>query len=270
MENTPPLIPSFEKRKRFYNLPELQEGRVGLLLSSVYVGDEQTVYLLFYDPQENSLVTWRDRTNHKPYCYTKMEYKGIAEAICNEDKKLSLQLTTKRDLINDQIIEVVKIVAPDPLSIGGTDSSVRERVRSWEADIKYHENYLYDSGLIPGSYYKRNGESIVNEDYGISGTVKEALKHLTLDNNSSNNSSGNGNRYGHISSNGYQDHVISWANLLNQPVPELKRVALDIEVESEEGQMPTPREHERRIIAVGLVGTDDFKKILVLGKRNSS
>ena len=110
MENTPPLIPSFEKRKRFYNLPELQEGRVGLLLSSVYVGDEQTVYLLFYDPQENGLVTWRDRTNHKPYCYTKMEYKGIAEAICNEDKKLSLQLTTKRDLINDQIIEVVKIV----------------------------------------------------------------------------------------------------------------------------------------------------------------
>ena len=270
MENTPPLIPSFEKRKRFYNLPELQEGRVGLLLSSVYVGDEQTVYLLFYDPQENSLVTWRDRTNHKPYCYTKMEYKGIAEAICNEDKKLSLQLTTKRDLINDQIIEVVKIVAPDPLSIGGTDSSVRERVRSWEADIKYHENYLYDSGLIPGSYYKRNGESIVNEDYGISGTVKEALKHLTLNNNSSNNSSENGNRYGHISSNGYQDHVISWANLLNQPVPELKRVALDIEVESEEGQMPTPREHERRIIAVGLVGTDDFKKILVLGKRNSA
>jgi DNA polymerase, archaea type len=264
MENTSPMI-SFEKRKRFHDLPELPDGRVGLLLSSLYAGDEQTVYLLFYDFEENQLVAWRDRTNHKPYCYTKLEYKDRAETICNEDKKLSLQLTRKRDLINDQIIEVLKIVAPDPLSIGGTDNSVRERVRSWEADIKYHENYLYDSGLIPGSYYRRKGDSIVNEDYGISETVNEALKRLVLNNNDDN---GN-NKYGHNSNHGYQNHVTSWANLLNQPVPELKRVALDIEVESEEGQMPTAREHEKRIIAAGFVGTDGFKKILVLGNRNS-
>jgi DNA polymerase I len=264
LENTPPMI-SFEKRKRFHDLQELPDGRVGLLLSSSYVGDEQTVYLLFYDSEENRLVAWRDRTNHKPYCYTKLEYKDRAEAICNEDKKLSLQLTKKRDMINDQIIEVLKIVAPDPLSIGGTDNSVRERVRSWEADIKYHENYLYDSGLIPGSYYRRKGDSIVNENYGISEAVNEALKRLVLNNNDNNSK----DEYGNNSNHGYQNQVTSWANLLNQPVPELKRVALDIEVESEEGQMPTAREHEKRIIAVGLVGTDGFKKILVLGRRNS-
>lgn len=265
LEYMPPAMTSFEKRKGFHSLPELPDGGVGLLLSSVYVGDEQTVYLLFYDIEKNGLVAWRDRTNHKPYCYTKMEYRDRAEAICNEEKKLSLHLTNKRDLINDQDIEVLKIVAPDPLSIGGTDNSVREKVRSWEADIKYHENYLYDSGLIPGSYYRRKGDSIVNEDYDISVTVKDALKRLILNNNEGENK----NEYEHIPNNDYQKHVTSWANLLNQPVPELKRVALDIEVESEEGQMPTPREHERRIIAVGLVGTDGFKKILVLGGRNS-
>ena len=265
LEYMPPAMTSFEKRKGFHSLPELPDGGVGLLLSSVYVGDEQTVYLLFYDIEKNGLVAWRDRTNHKPYCYTKMEYRDRAEAICNEDKKLSLHLTNKRDLINDQDIEVLKIVAPDPLSIGGTDNSVREKVRSWEADIKYHENYLYDSGLIPGSYYRRKGNSIVNEDYDISVTVKDALKRLILNNNEGENK----NEYERIPNNDYQKHVTSWANLLNQPVPELKRVALDIEVESEEGQMPTPREHERRIIAVGLVGTDGFKKILVLGGRNS-
>ena len=262
----PPAMTSFEKRKGYHSLPELPDGGVGLLLSSVYVGDEQTAYLLFYDIEKNSLVAWRDRTNHKPYCYTKMEYKDRAESICNEDKKLSLRLTSKRDLINDQEIEVLKIVAPDPLSIGGTDNSVRERVRSWEADIKYHENYLYDSGLIPGSYYRRKGDSIVDEDYGISATVKDALQRLVLNNDEGNNK----NEYEHFPNDDYNKHVTGWANLLNQPVPELKRVALDIEVESEEGQMPTPREHERRIIAVGLVGTDGFKKILVLGGRNSN
>jgi DNA polymerase, archaea type len=265
LEYMPSAKTSFEKRKGFHSLQELTDGGVGLLLSSVYVGDEQTVFLLFYDIEKNSLVAWRDRTNHKPYCYTRMEYKDRAEAICNEDKKLSLHLTNKRDLINDQEIEVLKIVAPDPLSIGGTDNSVRERVRSWEADIKYHENYLYDSGLIPGSYYRRKGDSIVNEDYGISATVKDALQRLVLNNDEGNNKNG----YEHFPNDDYAKHVTGWANLLNQPVPELKRVALDIEVESEEGQMPTPREHERRIIAVGLVGTDGFKKILVLGGRNS-
>ncbi|HZD35068.1 MAG TPA: DNA-directed DNA polymerase I [Nitrososphaeraceae archaeon] len=260
-------ITSSEKRKRFHDLPELSDGQVGLLLSSVYVGDEQAVYLLFYDFDENGLVAWRDRTNHRPYCYTKMEYRDRAEAICTEEKKLSIQRTKKRDLINDQIIEVLKIVAPDPLSIGGTENSVRERVRCWEADIKYHENYLYDSGLIPGSYYRRKGDSIVSEEYGISEAVKEALMHLIL-NNGDNGKKNDESQ--HIPNDGYQSQVISWASLLNQPIPELKRVALDIEVESEEGQMPTPREHDRRVIAVGLVGTDGFRKVLVLDGRNSN
>jgi DNA polymerase I len=58
--------------------------------------------------------------------------------------------------------------------------------------------------------------------------------------------------------------------LLNQPIPELKRVALDIEVETEEGRMPNPRDHDRRITAVGFVGSDGFKKVLVLANNISS
>jgi DNA polymerase I len=58
--------------------------------------------------------------------------------------------------------------------------------------------------------------------------------------------------------------------LLNQPIPELKRVAVDIEVESEEGRMPNPRDHDRRITAVGFVGSDGFKKVLVLTDNISS
>lgn len=254
-------VRSSERSRRFYDLPELHEGRPELLLSSVYAGDEQKVYLLFYDSQENRIVAWRDRTNHRPYCYTKSGYRDIAEAISRADKRLSLELTKKRDLINDRLIDVIKIVAPDPLTIGGTDNSIRERVRSWEADIKYHENYLYDCGLIPGSFYRREGDLIVREDYGISETVKEALRRLPSDNNE---------EYEYSSNGGYQSYVAGWANLLSQPVPDLKRVALDIEVESEEGQMPTPREHEKRIIAVGLVGSDGFRKVFVLDARKTA
>ena len=64
--------------------------------------------------------------------------------------------------------------------------------------------------------------------------------------------------------NEYRRYITNWAKLLNQPIPELKRVALDIEVESEEGRMPNPRDHDRRVTAVGFVGSDGFKKVLVL------
>ena len=132
------------------DLQELPENTPSLLLSAIYLGDEQKVYLKFYDSNSNRIYFWRDRTNHKPYCYTKMQYRNAAEKIAEIEKKYSLELTKKSDLISDKEIDILKIIAPDPLSIGGTENSIREKVTSWEADIKYHENYLYDTGLIPG------------------------------------------------------------------------------------------------------------------------
>jgi DNA polymerase, archaea type len=238
------------------DLQELPENTPSLLLSAIYLGDEQKVYLKFYDSNSNRIYFWRDRTNHKPYCYTKMQYRNAAEKIAEIEKKYSLELTKKSDLISDKEIDILKIIAPDPLSIGGTENSIREKVTSWEADIKYHENYLYDTGLIPGSYYIRKGEEIKQFEYEISNKVQEELNNL-LWNKIKEGEDKAKNRE-------YRQYITSWANLLNQPIPDLKRVSLDIEVESEEGRMPTPRDHERRIIAVGFVANDGFKKVLVL------
>ena len=245
-----------DKRKRIGDLQELPENTPSLLLSAIYLGDEQKVYLKFYDSNSSRIYFWRDRTNHKPYCYTKMQYRNAAEKIAEIEKKYSLELTKKSDLISDKEIDILKITAPDPLSIGGTENSIREKVTSWEADIKYHENYLYDTRLIPGSYYIRKGEEIKQFEYEISNKVQEELKNL-LWNKIKEDEDKTKNRE-------YRQYITSWANLLNQPIPDLKRVSIDIEVESEEGRMPTPREHERRIIAVGFVANDGFKKVLVL------
>ena len=245
-----------DKRKRYGDLQELPENTPSLLLSAIYLGDEQKVYLKFYDSTSNRIYFWRDRTNHKPYCYTKTQYKNIAEKIVQIEKKYSLESTKKIDLISDKEIDILKIIAPDPLSIGGTENSVREKVTSWEADIKYHENYLYDTGLIPGSYYIRKGEEIKRFEYPISNKVQEELKNL-LWNKIKDEEDKKGNKE-------YRQYITNWAELLNQPIPNLKRVSIDIEVESEEGRMPTPRDHERPVIAVGFVANDGFKKVLVL------
>ncbi len=243
-----------DRRRRLDDLPELPEGRPALLMSAVYSGEEKKVYLKFYDPKDDVIYHWRDRTEHRPYCYTKTAFAADAEEVVKKEPKYSIERARKRDIILDKEIEVLKVLAPDPLSIGGTDNSFREKVRSWESDIKYHENYLYDRALIPGAYYVRKGDQITTFEYPISDKVQSALKSLLWDKIKEAGESGKENR----------QYITTWANLLNQPIPELRRVAIDIEVETEEGRMPNPREHDRRVTAVGCVGSDGFRKVLVL------
>jgi DNA polymerase I len=244
-----------DRRKGFGSLPELpKDSRPKLLLSAVYSGEEKKVYLKFYDPQDKIIYQWRDRTDHKPYCYTKMEFAEQAKQVAQKETKFLLKQIKKQDIILDKEIEVLKVIAPDPLSIGGTDYSFREKVTSWEADIKYHENYLYDRALIPGSYYVRNDEQITPFEYPISEKVQFALRSLLWDKIKETGEAGKE----------YRQYITNWAKLLNQPIPELKRVAIDIEVETEEGRMPNARDHDKRITAVGFVGSDGLKKVLVL------
>ena len=246
------------REKKFGDLSELPENTPALLLSAVYSGEEQKVYLKFYSPKDESIYIWRDRTNHKPYCYTKLQYAARAQEIAKEERKYTIENVKRRDLIADELIDVLKITAPDPLSIGGTENSIREKVKAWEADIKYHENYLYDTGLIPGTFYLRMGDEIKNHEIDISDKVREELENLLW-----NKLKGSSEKAEDIH---YQKHITRWANLLNQPIPEIKRVSVDIEVESEEGRMPTPRDHDRRIIAIGFVASNGFKRVLLLNQ----
>src|SRR5918912_615977 len=250
-----------EKRKKLGDMQELPENRVVLLLSAIYSGDEQMVYLKFYDIQDNIIYFWRDRTNHKPYCYTKMQYRSTLAKITWREKTYVLEQTIKNDLISDKEVDLLKIIAPDPLSIGGTENSIREKVTAWEADIKYHENYLYDTGLIPGAYYIRRGEEIRQFENQISHQVQLELEKLLWSRIKDDARKGNNDEY-------YQ-YITRWAELLNQPIPDLRRISVDIEVESEEGRMPTARDHDRRVIAVGFVASDGFKKVLILKQDHS-
>jgi len=65
----------------------------------------------------------------------------------------------------------------------------------------------------------------------------------------------------------FDEHVSRWANLLNQPIPKIKRMSLDIEVESDLNRIPDPKVAEKKITAVGFEGSDGLKQIFVL-RRN--
>ena len=240
---------------------ELPENKKVMLLSAIYSGEDQKVFLKFYDPELKLIYFWKDRTNHKPYCYTKIEYKEKVEEIIKKEPKYRAIQNKKMDLITDKEINIIKIIAPDPLSIGGTNNSIREKLTAWEADIKYHENYLYDNALVPGTYYYRKNDDIYQYKYEIDPQIQNKLYKL-IDNNIQNlldNKIKNSNYY-----------IAQWVDLLNQPIPNMKRIAVDIEVESEEGRIPHPRDHDKTIIAIGLAGNDGFRKVYILDNDRSN
>ena len=244
-----------DKDKRYLSYwKELPENTRVMLISAIYSGENQKVQLKFYDPNLHVIYFWQDKTDHKPYCYTKLEYQKRAEEIAAIEKKFELKIIPKMDLMSDKEIQTIKIIAPDPLSIGGK-GGIREKLNVWEANIKYHENYLYDTRLIPGSYYKREGDEIIEDPYKMSDIGYNALKNFLWDKILESKEARNDK---------YREYVREWADLLNQPIPEMKRIALDIEVDSEEGRMPVPKEHDRKITAVGIVSNDGFKKVFLL------
>ena len=137
-----------------------------------------------------------------------------------------------------------KITVADPLAIGGTtgDKSIRNVIETWESDIKYYESYLYDRKLIVGKYYEIKDGKIKPHDLEISDEVKIALKSLLWDKVDSESM---------VDAEQFKKFISEWADLLNQPIPKIKRLSVDIEVEAEIGRIPDPKIAEKKVTAIG-------------------
>lgn len=103
--------------------------------------------------------------------------------------------------------------------------------KHWEY-LKGYERFLFDNKLVCGLDY--------NSD--LTPRYKKIDIDPSLDNES---------KY--------------WIKLLNQPVPHLRRLAIDIEVEYEENKIPNVLEATQRINAVGFSSNDGFRHCFVLG-----
>ena len=234
-----------------------------LLISANYNNQQKAVVLKFYDPISHKIVLWTDKTGHKPYCFSKMSPAEL-DFLSERSDVISIKEVTKIDPLEDKTITVSKILVSDPLAIGGTqtDKSIRNVVEAWEADIKYYENYLYDNSLIVGKYYKIENDKLTPHDFKISDETRLSLKSMLWD------KLGDLNIPDHEQ---FMRNVSDWADLLNQPVPKLRRISLDIEVESEEkNRLPDAKTAEGRITAVGFESSDKLKQVFVLRRNDTS
>ncbi len=224
---------------------DLEEG---LLVSATYDGDKRVAILKFYDPKNDVIRLWYDNTGHKPYCYTKLPANELGGVRARKDV-IEIREESRLDLLTDSRVDVRKIVATDPLAIGGGSNSIRDMIEAWEADIKYYENFIYDKGLKMGTYYSVKGGQIVSIDKEVPEVVSRSLSEIASRNEEES-----------------IEYIRRWAELLGQPLCNFKRIALDIEVANEENRIPDPEKADREILAVSMCNSSE--KIVCLLSKN--
>jgi len=241
-------------------------------VSATYNGKTRKALIKLYEPTSGQIYFWFDNTGHKPYCLTNLspyELEKINRLIQHSGFD-HFEIVEKFDPLLDGKVKVTKVIAKDPLAIGGRPAGcIRdiipedfpkisgtpispEEIKVWEAKIKYYQSYIYDRNLWPGMICEvKNGDLVpksLKEAEGMTRRIRENFKDATSEE---------------------QQYIEQWARLLEYPAPKFRRVALDIEVYSPiPTRMPDPREAAYPVVCVSLYGSDGQKRVLLLKRQN--
>lgn len=229
------------------------DKKVFFLISAGYDGARRSAYLKLYDQSTRRVEILYDESGHKPYCFTDAGVKEVEQLLAPLIHSIAgIERVTRNNALLDSQVEMTKILANDPLTIGGRADSVREKMRCWEADIPYYINYLYDTGLIVGLPYILEDGSLRPDVLSYEEALSEARK---------------------IAGSGSEEdirEVARWIQLLEAAQPDVPFAALDIEVLSPVAtRVPSPSKAEDAVISVSICGSDGRMEVYLL-KRNWS
>jgi DNA polymerase I len=257
-----------EKEQRVFPPVAPENLPPSYFVSATYDGKARKALIKLYEPTSGQIYFWYDNTGHKPYCLTSLspyELEKVNRLIQHPGFD-HFEIVEKFDPLSNRNVKVTKIVAKDPLAIGGrargcirdiipeefpkvSETPVSpEEIKVWESKIRYYQSYIYDENLWPGMIYEvKNGDlapKALEEAERMVKHIREIFKDATSEE---------------------QQYIEQWARLLEYPAPKFRRVALDIEVYSPiPTRMPDPREAAYQVVCVSLYGSDGQKRVLLL------
>jgi DNA polymerase I len=222
------------------------------LLQVDYDGNAKKALMVFYDLKSNELLFLYDKTGHKPYFLTDIPVDKFSDQNNTVIKKITghpsfdhVELVEKFDMLYNTKRTFTKIVTKDPLAVRYLRNKV---AKAWEADIRYHINYIYDNKLIPGIPYTVSGFNFI-EEAGVD--EKKLLEDIT--------------RNLDLKTRELIDAALHFAKLFEVRWFSPKRIAIDIEVYTPfEGRVPSPENAEYPIMSIAVVSNDGLKKAFVL------
>lgn len=230
----------------------------GLLLDVDYDGGLNKAYCKFYDLDTDEIKIWIDTTDHEPYCLSKTPLSELEQNIelTNYEGFKRIETIKRIDLLSDKEIELSKIYGNTPLDIGGSGKNIRQIIgtkKAWEADIRYHLNYIYDTGIIPGLLYSIKNGGLYQYEHpkeknGMD-TITKELGEIFKDDPAE-----------------IQEFSDKYLDIFLTSIPAVKRMAMDIEVNMglHDYKIPDPRQAKQEVISISFAANDGTKLVYIL------
>lgn len=236
-----------ERRKQKDWIKEAEEGKTYFLLQVDYDGKKSKAVCKLYDKETKKIYVLYDNSGHKPYFLTDIEPDKVNKIpkIVRDPSFDHIEYVTKIDPYTGNILKLTKIVVKDPLAVKRMRNDVP---KAYEAHIKYFNNYIYDLNLIPGLPYVVKKGKLEQVSPELKGEEVQEIRKAFSDSDQMT-----------------KEAVDDWIPIFESEVPDVKRVAVDIEVYTPiKGRIPDPKRAEFPIISISLAGNDGLKKVLVL------
>ena len=238
-------------------------------VSASYDGKRGLGCIKLYEPKTERIYFWHDTTGHRPYLLTNLSPYELdqLEGVKTHPGFDHFDTVEKFNALLDKAVTLTKVVAKDPLAIGGRPTGcLREIIpeehakiaepeqseaKVWEAAIKYYQCYIYDRNLVPGMPYTVENRELVPAKMDAAESAVKKIEAL----------------FGGVTAE-EREHIERWARLLEYPAPSFRRVALDIEVFSPVAtRVPDPQEAPYQVICASLVTTDGNDQVLLLKRK---
>jgi len=228
------------------------------LLSIDYDGNTNKAIASLYNPETKKIHFWTDNTGHKPYMYTDLSQQDVEKinAIRHHPSFVRTEAIELTDLLRDEQVAMTKVLANDPLGIGGRPDSMRENLQinevnhAWEANIRYHHTYTYDMRFVSGLSYKiENGNLVASPPEIDKNTMKEFKRTIP-------------------GSEDIERIIETYAPMFFDEVPDIRRIALDIEVYTPvKNRIPDAGTAPNRVTAIGLSDNEGYSECFVLKRK---
>ncbi len=241
------------------------------LVSAGYDGQTRKARVKLYEPVSGRILSWLDNTGHQPYCLTNLspyELEKIGRVTQHQGFD-RFEITNKFDPLLNKNVKVTRIVARDPLAIGGRSSGcirdiipedfpkvsdapvTREEIKVWESAIKYYQSYIFDRNLLPGMIYEVRSDNLIPKK--LQNAERTIRQICAMFNNAT------------AEELSFIEH---WARMLEYPAPKFHLLAIDIEVLSPiPTRVPDPREAAYDVVCVSLYGSNEMKRVLLLKRK---
>lgn len=237
-------------------------------VSATYDGKARKALIKLYEPDSGQIYFWIDNTGHQPYCLTNLSPCELEKInrLTQHPGFDRFEIVEKRDPFEDKNINVTKIIAKDPLAVGGRPSGcIRdiipedfprisetgikpEEIKVWESKIKYYQSYIYDRNLLPGMIYAIRNGNLVQEKLASAEKMVNQIREIFRANTPEE-----------------MNYIEQWARLLEYPAPNFRRIAMDIEVTAPmPTRVPDPREAAYQVVCVSFHSSNNEKRVLLL------